>query len=130
MYNTYEVFDKLLDNIVENADRHEEYLDKYVGTEDDVRKKVAALPKYYDLQKELDALADRRKNRHTWYKTFADNCQAITDGDYKSFEWKWDYPEEPTPEEVKKRYEWHKEGAAAINKSLNDYYATHQYTGD
>lgn len=130
MYNTYEVFDKLLDNIIENADKHEEYLDKYIGTEGEVRNKVASAPRYYNLQKELDVLADRRKNQHTWYETFADNCQAITDGDYKSFEWKWDYPEEPTPEEVEKRYEQHKTSADAINKGLRDYYDNHEYTGD
>lgn len=130
IYNTHEVFDKLLDNIIENADKHEEHLDKYVGTEDSVRKRVAKSPKFYNLQHELDKLAERRKDRKTWYLEFADNCQAITDGDYKTFKWVWDYPEEPDPELIKKRYDDHREFSNALNKSLADYYATHSYTGD
>ena len=130
VYNTHEVFDKLLDNIILNADKHEEYLDKYVGTEEKVRKRVEQNPKYYNLQKELDKLVKARKDKFTWYSAFADNCQAITDGDYKSFEWKWDYPEIPDPEYIKQRHEEHSRQAQAINKSLDDYYATNRYTGD
>lgn len=124
------MFDKLLDNIVVNADKHEEHLDKYVGTEDKVRNYVEKMPQYYNLQQELDKLAKERKDKHSWYSRIADNCQAITDGDYKSFKWDWELPEVPDPEFIKKRYEEHERQAKAIQKSIADYYATHTYTGD
>lgn len=139
VYNDYDIFDKLLDNIIVNTAKHEEYLDRNKITDEYLQRRAKSEEDYLryvaradakTIQDKLEQLAKRRKDYRTYYKIYADNCEAIVDGHYKNFEWEFDYPEIPSKEEIEKVYNRHKKYADSINKGLSDYYSKREFTGD
>lgn len=139
IYNDYDIFDKLLDNITVNTAKHEDYLNRNQITDEYLQRRAKNEENYLKyveradaktIQDKLEKLAKRRKDYRTYYKIYADNCEAIADGHYKNFEWEFDYPEIPSKEEIEKVYNTHKKSADAIGKSLTDYYSKNEFTGD
>lgn len=129
VYKDNEVFEKMKANLEEYAQKHEEYLDKYVGTPEREKERLSRSSDY-DIQKALERLFKRREERKTMWSKYMDVCNCVIDGSYKSFSIEMDYPEVPSEEEIRDRYEKHKKFSDATNKALADYYNTHQYTGD
>ena len=128
-YKDNGVFEKMKANLEEYAKNHEEYLDKYVGTPEREKERISMLGDY-DTRKALERLFKRRGERKTVWSRYMDVCNCVIDGSYRSFAIEMDYPEFPSDEEIRDRYESHKKFADATDKALAGHYDTNQYNGD
>lgn len=114
---------------------HIDWTDIPVLSDDTVRSLIDAYKSRNVFQNFLEK---KKVEAGTFYNVIANHIQPFIDGTYQDYEWKWDYPENPSPELIAKRAEEHGEKVRKTDAALTDFYdkmhdtsfRRARYTGD